>query len=878
MKLRIILKKAITLIFLIVVIGVTSIAQKQEILLNTGWKAKRANEVPADGTVISSSKFKLYGWMDAVIPGTVLTTLLYNKKVPDPFFGMNNEHIPDIYETGAYYYTFWFQKYFDLPELKPNQQVWLKFRGINYSANVFLNGNRINKDVHKGMFLREKYLITPFLNPLKRNNLAIIVEPPIPVGKANGGQGGDGTIARSVTQQFTAGWDWICPIRDRNTGIWDQVAIEITGPVDLRDPFVKTRVPGKRKPGEKQESAFISISADLVNSSKKTQTGSLITRIGKQKWTLAATINAGEKLTLSFPEIEIDRPKLWWPKGMGEPNLYDLQLSFEQNKISSDRENVQFGIRQTDSYFDEKVGARVFKINGQKIFIKGGNWIASDAMLRLSEERYDAEVKMHTQMNMNMIRIWGGSMPERPEFYNACDKYGLLVWQDLWVSGDCNGRWFDPKKKESQARRQEYPDDHSLFIKTVIDQIKMLRNHPSLYLWCGGNEFPPSKEINQQLEEKIFPEFDGTRYYLNESTSDSLLRNTIGGNGDGPYSIQNPLRFFTTQSYPFNPEIGSVGFPNVETMRKIMSEKDLQPPKSKHLNQVWRYHKYIGYANNIERFGKIAGIEDFCKKAQVVNYEQYRALQEGFNAGMWNRYTGMLVWKNQNPWTALRGQFYDVFLDQNGGFYGYKHGAKPLHIQLNLNDSSLCVVNQTLFDANELFVNAQILDLHGAIIEEKQFILNVAGNAYKIGGKLFEDDKPNGFYFVRLILKNNSGKVIDENLYWLTNSNSDMKELGNLRHVSLQLQIENSMPKERYVNISNNSNETAFFVRLKVTDNQTEQLALPVYFEDNYVTLFPRESRQIKMDLSNLPSNINTDNLQVSVEPCNGSVVTKKFE
>ncbi|MCD6354373.1 MAG: hypothetical protein J7L95_02385, partial [Prolixibacteraceae bacterium] len=837
----------------------------------------RANEIPVDGTVISSPEFEFYDWMDAVVPGTVLTTLLHNKKVPDPFFGMNNELISDIYETGAEYYTFWFQKYFDLPELKPNQQVWLKFRGINYSANVFLNGKRINKDTHKGMFLREKYLITPFLNTSKRNNLVVFVQPPNPVGKANGGQGGDGTIARSVTQQFTAGWDWICPIRDRNTGIWDQVAIEITGPVDLRDPFVRTRVPGVRRPGDKQEPAFISISAELVNSSPKTQAGTLIARIGKQKWTLAVTVNAGEKLTFSFPEIEIENPKLWWPNGMGKPDLYDLKLSFKQNKILSDSENVRFGIRQTDSYFDEKTGARVFKINGQKIFVKGGNWIASDAMLRLSAARYDAEVKMHAQMNMNMIRIWGGSMPERPEFYDACDKYGMLVWQDLWVSGDCNGRWLDPKKKESQARRQEYPDNHFLFLETAIDQIKMLRNHPSLYLWCGGNEFAPPKDIDQQLKEKIFPEFDGTRYYLNESTSDSLLRNTIGGNGDGPYSIQNPLRFFTTQSYPFNPEIGSVGFPNVETIRKIMNEKDLQPPNNKRVNQVWRYHKYSGYGDFIERFGKITGIEDFCKKAQVVNYEQYRALQEGFNAGMWNRYTGMLVWKNQNPWTALRGQFYDVFLDQTGGFYGYQHGAKPLHVQLNLNDSSVCVVNQTLFDANQLSVETQLFDLHGNSIEQNSFQLKVMANTYKIAGKLFGQEKPKEFYFARLLLKNKQGKVVDENLYWLTNNDSDMRELEKLKSVQLQVQIKKDEQGKRALIISNNSNETAFFTRLKVTDKQTNELILPVFFEDNYITLFPGEQKKIKMDLSHLPSEIKSENLQLELETWNSKVVRKNL-
>ncbi len=444
------------------------------------------------------------GWKH-LFPGTVLSTLLHNKKVPDPFFGLNNELIPDIYETGAEYYTFWFLNRFSVPVLKEHQQVWLKFRGINYSANMFLNGKRVNSDTHKGMFLREKYLITPMLIENGTNKLAVLVEPPDPVGHANGGQGGDGTIARSVTMQFTAGWDWICPIRDRNTGIWDQVSLEITGPVDIRDPFVKAKVPGKRVPGKNQKPAFISISAELFNATEISQEGNLVARIGDKEWSRATSIKAGETLILEFDEIEIKNPKLWWPSGMGEANLYKLELSFEQKDVLSDSESFNFGLRETSNYFDQEVGGRVFLVNGQRVFIKGGNWIASDAMLRLTPERYEAEVRMHAEMNMNMIRIWGGAMPERPEFYEACDKYGMLVWQDFWVSGDCNGRWLDPRKKESQARRQAYPDDHSLFISTAIDQIKMLRNHPSLYMWCGGNEFPPPPDINEKAGKRNLP-------------------------------------------------------------------------------------------------------------------------------------------------------------------------------------------------------------------------------------------------------------------------------------------------------------------------------------------------------------------------------------
>ena len=803
--------------------------QEKEIKLNNGWKAKRATELTEDGCLISLPNYESIGWMDAVVPGTVQTTLLQNGLIPDMFFGMNNERIPDIYNVGASFYTFWFRNTFDLPALKKDQQVWLKLRGVNYSSNVFLNGKRVNNDMHSSMFLRQKYRITPFLNGFKTNHLAVIVYPPNPVGEDNGGQGGDGMIARSVTQQFAAGWDWICAIRDRNTGIWDEVSIEITGPVDVRDPFVKTKVPGVRFPDQDQAPAYISISADLVNASESDQSGKLIATVGDCESSILLTIKAGETLNVTLPEIEMNNPKLWWPNGIGEPHLYQLQLRFVQGEYLSDSETVNVGIRETGSYFDEVSGGRVFLVNGQKIFIKGGNWIASDALLRLSPERYDAEVRMHAEMNMNMIRVWGGSMTERPEFYNACDKYGLLVWQDLWISGDGNGRWEDPKKKESRERRRAYPDNHSLFLKSAIDQIKMLRNHPSLYLWCGGNEFTPPKDINIELVERIMPKYDGTRYYLEESVSDSLLRNTIGGLGDGPYGIQDPIRFFVTPSYPFNPEIGSIGMPNVESMRRIMDEKDLTPPVKDRPNTVWTYHKYIGYGTTIDRFGVIEGIDDFCKKAQIVNYEQYRALQEGFNAGMWSHYTGMLVWKNQNPWTALRGQLYDPFLDQTGGFYGFRHGAKPIHVQLNLNDSCLMVINQTTLKKESLIVEATLFSLHGLNLGKVRYNVEVEANSKVIAGSLFTDSKPDGFYFVRLQLKDHQNMIIDENMYWLTNQETDWQRLKQLKPVKPQLKTRKESNGRIIATVSNPTDETAFFIRIKV-NNKDNGLALPVFF------------------------------------------------
>ncbi len=862
------MKRLTGLFLLFFSVSLQAVSQHDIIKLNSGWKAKKAMDVVVDGTVITGNDFRLYDWMEAVVPGTVLTTLLHNQKVPDPFFGMNNELIPDIHKAGAGYYTYWFYNQVNIPEIKEGEQVWLKFRGINYSAEIFLNGKKVNPDIHEGMFLREKYLVTPHL--VKGiNRLAVLVHPPDPVGAPNG-QGGDGTIARSVTMQFTAGWDWICPIRDRNTGIWDEVALEITGPVDLLDPSVLTGVPGKRVPEGKQAPAFVAASADLNNPTDNIQSGKLIVRCGSYEVSKTVVVPAGEKITVNLPEFKIENPNLWWPNGMGEHPLYPVEFSFvNSNGQISDQEKFSFGIRQTGTRFDKKLRGRIFSVNGQDIFIKGGNWIASDALLRLSPERYEAEVKMHARMNMNMIRIWGGSMTERPEFYDACDKYGLLVWQDLYISGDCNGRWYDPLKKETKERRRAYPDNHSLFVNTVIDQVKMLRNHPSLYLWCGGNEYPPPADIDKRLKYEVFPKYDRTRFYLNESTSADLAVNVLGGNGDGPYGIQNPLHFFTFTSFPFNPELGSVGMPNVETMRKIMEEKDLVIPSRRKENPTWSYHKYIGYDTFIDQYGKPDDIADFCKKAQLVNYEQYRALQEGFNAGMWTTYTGMLVWKNQNPWTALRGQFYDVFLEQNGGFYGYQHGAKPLHLQLNLNDSSVCLVNQTLSDYQHLTVHSQLFDIHGKLLSDDQYEVSAAANSVSVLKKIKTQNIKEEVYFLRLKLTSEENRLNDENFYWLSKPGKSYEALNDLKPATIECSIKMNAKGERSVIVSNGGNETAFFIRMKVVSENGGELALPVYFSDNYVTLLPGENREITIDCSLLPQNLKSKSFLLSTEGWN---------
>lgn len=289
-------------IFLVLCFFIINANAQQQYELNSDWQCINVKDVHQNGAKISQPGFSLKGFMPARVPGTVLTTMLNNKMIPDPFYGMNNEKIPDIYNTGRDYYTYWFVKDFTEKVTNAEEQVWLHFRGINYSCDVFLNGHQLNDKRFYGMFLRQQYNITKWLEKDGKNRLAVIVYPPDPVGNPNGGQGGDGTIAKNVSHQYVAGWDWIQPVRDRNTGIWDKVTIEKTGPVNVQNAHVITLVPGKRFVEGKQAPATIKVTAELLNASDKEISGKLQYTIAGETISSNMTIPSHKNITVLLPD------------------------------------------------------------------------------------------------------------------------------------------------------------------------------------------------------------------------------------------------------------------------------------------------------------------------------------------------------------------------------------------------------------------------------------------------------------------------------------------------------------------------------------------------------------------------------------------------
>lgn len=838
----------------------------EKTLIHSDWYARKANEVKMDGNRLSAAPLDKTGWLPARVPGTVLTTLLENHMYPAPEFGLNNNLIPDIHEVGNDFYTYWFTRQFTINNLPEGRNVWLNFRGINYKAEIFLNGKRINRNTHEGMFLRKTFNITPYLRTDAPNVLAVLVYPPTHAGNPNGGQGGDGQIARNNTMQYTPGWDWIQPVRDRNTGIWDEVSITTTGPVCLSSPYVVTKVPGVRDPETKtQREAFVNTSVELENTGSTSLKGLLVCETNGTRLTQPVTLSPFEKKTVSLNPLAVKNPRLWWPNGIGEQPLYDMNLSFEIGNQVSDRERLRYGIREITSDKCPDNGGRRFFVNGQKIYVTGGNYINSDWLLRLSPERYRDEVRFHAEMNLRMIRVWGGALVERPEFYNACDEFGILVFQDLWGSGDCNGAWEDPTKMDSRERRWEYPDNHDLFIASVEDQVKMIRNHPSLCFWCGANEWPLAKDIDQCLRKEVFPQLDPERLFVSFSTDTLFTRNYLGDNGDGPYGIQEPEWFFSFRSHPFNPEAGSVGSPEVESMREMMTEQDLAgfPRKGFTRNYTWRYHKDLGYGDHLERYGEVKDIETYCKYAQVVNYDQYRSFMEGWASHMWDWYTGILIWKTQNPWTSLRGQMYDWSLDVNASLYGTRKGCEPLHAYYNPVTRKAGLLNTTLKDYTDLSIIARIYNLEGKLLWEKETRASSKANTVQ---ELLDIPVPEGIqgaYFLRLALNADV-----PNIYWLTTEPKDYTSLSQLPKSRPDIKTEIKKEGSNFVGTVRLSadSQISFFNRIKVFDRETGKRILPVHYSDNYITLMPGDQQEISLEF---PANLPEERIQIVVDSYN---------
>src|SRR5664279_175627 len=725
--------------------------EQAKLSLSGEWLIKSSVVAKESGEIISTDKYTPQAWYPAQVPTTVLNALIKDKVYPDPWIGLNNYKIPDVsdefnkkYDLAKYSYIdgntnpwkdpYWFRKEFKIPESYTGKQLWLNFDGINYRADVWLNGHMIaGQKEMVGMFLRFRYDITQYALVNQANYLAVKVyqvdHPGIPspgvqfevFGKTRGHAV---DIFKDETLKFTGGWDCAPVIRDRNMGIYQDVFITATGPVSIENPFIGTTLP---LPDTSH--ADLKITADLKNSLKTEIAGLLTIKIslddtvkfptynkimgGAMKDIVFSTpvkLGPGQDLHVSlnpseFPLLTIQNPYLWWPNGYGKQYLHNLKLVFEIDGKVSDIKNTTFGIREITSTFKEINGdfGRIFRVNGQRIFCRGG-WIQPDMMLDMNEKRMYNEGRLMADANVNMIGT--EDMPSPPDqVMDVYDKYGLLIWETFyqcWTSYPGTNSFVNPL-------------DTKLSLKNSYDIVKRYRNHPSLVLWAIANESLVREEIYVPLREYI-KRFDPTRPFVATSSygwdvdkltpymkPDLPTGTTDEGLPDytwypHPYYYNMVLE---VKQQMFRNEMGVPAISTLASMKKYIfdlgkgTKNDIYP-----LDKKWAYHDawdgdgyaFKAYDHAIrEEFGQPSTAEEYIRNAQYVNAGSYRAMYEAANHRMWDITSGVMIWKLNATWPQVLWQIYDWFLNPNAGYFYAKKAMEPLHIQLNENDFTVSV-------------------------------------------------------------------------------------------------------------------------------------------------------------------------------------------
>ncbi len=830
------------------------------------WKMKRDSEVKVPAAEVSSLAYSTEEWMPAIVPGTVLTSLVHNGVYPEPYYGINNKlsvgKIPDISDVGREFYTYWFRTEFDIPQSFEGKYIWLQPDGINYRAEFWINGHLLS--VVNGMFTNDYINVTDFVEVGKTNVLAIRVypvdEPGTTKPKAWGAagefhNGGNGNIGLNTTMLMSVGWDFtfMDGIRDRNTGIWRSISLYATGKVALRHPFVKSEL---EKPG--YDVSHETISVEVVNPSnsmspvKGTIRGELVNEnVVVEK---DFTVLRGEEKTITFspedfPQLILQKPRLWWPLNKGPQNLYDLKLTAYVDGVACDSVTTRFGIREITSDQCTPDKSRTFYVNGKQIFIRGTNWIP-EGMLRASDERTYAELRYTKQAGINLIRLWGGGIAESDYFYQLCDEMGFLVWQEFWMTGDTR-----------------HPQDKSVYHNNVASTVKRIRNHPSLAYYVSSNE---SSEVTGTRE--LLELLDGTRGYQMQSECD-------GVHDGSPYKQVNPMQHYENTASErgsridgFNPEYGAPTLPIVEILREMMDEQDLWPINK----EVWDYldgngfHKMTTlYTDLVNQYGMSSSIDEFAQKAQFVGAMNSKSIWESWNYNKLNygdRFcSGLLFWYHNCPVRQVCARMWDWSLEPTASLYHTANALEPLHAQFDYLKNTVSVVNDYYNGFYDYTVVAEVYDIESRKRTEcsKRIDIPADGVVNDALAIHFPEDISQ-VHFIKLRLKNEKGEEVSSNFYWRSNDRYDGKEtvtgpatsgfesLSQLKQARLKTSYKARKEQGKFVVdifVKNVSHSIAFFNQIQLLDTNLKPVR-PSFYTDNFFSLLPGENKKVTIETS----------------------------
>ena len=825
-------------------------------------------KVSAPAETVSTAAYKPTDWYQATVPGTVLTTLVDAKVYPEPLFGENMRLIPESLNKTSY----WYRTRLPIPRTFKGRHVWLHFAGINYSAELWVNGRSAGS--LRGAFLHGDFDITAFAPAGRTAVVAVLVHPQPHPGVPHehtqaaglGSNGGD-TAVDGPTFLSTIGWDWLAAVRDRDTGIWLPVTLSSTGPVTVRETFVTSTL------AQDFSSADLRVAAQLQNLSSATVSGTLVGVLegGAQPITfqqpLTVAPGAPQAVSLSsatIPELHLAAPRLWWPNGYGAQNLYHLTLHFEAGKKPSDTETVQFGLRKIDYQVADSDNLTL-SVNGVRVMVRGGNWGLDEAMKRVTPERLDAQFHMHALANMNMIRNWVGQSTS-PEFYAMADKYGILLWDEF----------FQPNPSDGPN-----VTDIPTYLLNVTDKVKRYRNHPSIAVWCARNEGYPPQALNDTLR-GLMHQLDPSRLYQANSADGH------GVSSGGPYYWRSPSHFYSiTES--FKTETGSVSVPTLESIQGMMPQRDWET-----LNDDWAQHDMARGAQRgdeypevlARRYGHIRNLADFARKGQMANYEAYRAMYEGRNAEMFRTTTGVITWMSHPAQPSFVWQLYHYDLEANSSLYAVKKAAEQIHVQLNQATGALEVVNNTPAPLAGLKLRKTVFEFSGKVAGQADYpvatvpastTVKAAQNVYNTASALF---------FLKLDLTDASGALLSTNFYWQNVAQEDFSGLDALPVTKLQITASSRVEAGNTildVTLVNPTRTIALMTHLQVHGSSSGARILPAFASDNYLSLVPGERRAVTITMptkalgQQIPVLL-VDGFNVSVGESTGPIAVKLNE
>jgi hypothetical protein len=829
--------------------------------LDSGWQLQDAARTPQGGDALSQVSYAPAGWYRATVPGTVLTTLVDNGVYPEPLFGENNR--PDKIPDSLCRTSYWYRVGFTVPEAFANRRVWLNFDGINYRAEVWVDGTRAGEI--KGAFARGRFDITSFVVPGRRAAVAVHVfpqpHPGIPAEqtvKAGTGRNGGISAIDGPTFLCTIGWDWIPGIRDRDTGIWQKVYLSATGPVLVRDPYVVSDLSLPRT-----DSADLTVEATLRNTTAFPQTGRLAGDFGPVSFQYPVTLlpNESRVVTLApgtIPQLHVANPLLWWPNGFGLQNLYTMNLRFETGDGISDSAEFAFGIRKVTYQVPDSENLTI-SVNGVRIMAKGGNWGMDEAMKRIPRARLEAEIRMHQIANYTIIRNWVGQSTSE-DFYELCDKYGILLWDEF----------FQPNPSDGPN-----PEDTGLYMANVREKILRFRSHPSIAIWCARNEGFSPLEIDSAAQ-RLLAELDPSRLYQRSSTEGR------GVHSGGPYRYRFPREYYEFKE-AFKTELGSVSIPTLEAVHAMMPRKDWET-----VNDDWAEHDLCNGAQAgarypgvlAARFGALVNLPDFVRKAQLANYEAYRAMYEGREAKLFHPCTGVIAWMSNPAQPSFVWQLYSHDLEPNASLFAVRKACEPIHIQMNENDWHVMVINNQPKALEAARAVVSVYNLDGSLQSTRDLPCNAAPSLATDLGAMEWPPSVSRVHFIKLKLVDARGILLSDNFYWraLEQDPDNFQDLNNLPGVILDASVTRRDAGGKClldVSLRNRSGAVAVMAHLQLRRKGTDERVLPVYYSDNYVSLLPGESRTISIEASE--ADLDGDMPRVALDGWNTTVAARFF-